>query len=121
MSADHHMSAEEHAKKYVQTWAILLALLVVSVVGPMFEIPWLTLMTAFGIAVVKAYLVIVRFMHLPVESKYVTYMLVTMLAFMGLLFAGVAPDVMNHEGQRWENVAAKKVVEEGSHDTGGHH
>jgi hypothetical protein len=27
-----------------------------------------------------------------------------------LFFAGVSPDVMNHSGSRWENVAAKNVV-----------
>jgi hypothetical protein len=30
-----------------------------------------------------------------------------------LFFAGVAPDVMKHQGQRWENRAAKQAVERG--------
>jgi hypothetical protein len=64
------------------------------------------LVTAFGIAVIKAYLVASNFMHLNVEKKYVGYLLLTALAFMFLFYAGVAPDVMNHRGRRWENVAA---------------
>jgi hypothetical protein len=30
-----------------------------------------------------------------------------------LFFAGVAPDVMKHQGQNWENVAAKTEIERG--------
>ena len=50
----------------------------------MIGIKWLTLVTAFGIAVVKAYLVAANFMHLKVEKKYVVYLLLTALAFMFL-------------------------------------
>jgi caa(3)-type oxidase subunit IV len=87
---------------YVKVWAILLALLIVSVIGPMFEILWLTLVTAFGIAVVKAYMVAKNFMHITVEKRYITYMVMTCLVFMFLLFAGVAPDVMKNEGANWK-------------------
>ena len=68
-------------------------------------------MTAFGIAVVKAYLVAANFMHLNIEKKYISYMLATMLMFMLLFFAGTAPDVMKHHGQNWENVAAEQEIE----------
>ena len=44
-------------------------LLVVSVAGPMLEIKIVTLITAFGIAVVKAYLVAKNFMHLNIEQR----------------------------------------------------
>jgi caa(3)-type oxidase subunit IV len=101
------------SQRYVKIWVILVVLLVVSVIGPMFEIQVLTLITAFGIALVKAYLVAKEFMHIPLDSKYVTYLLVTALAFMLLLFAGTAPDVMNHEGQNWTNDAAKAEVQRG--------
>jgi hypothetical protein len=30
-----------------------------------------------------------------------------------LFFAGVAPDVMEHQGQNWNNVAAKSEIERG--------
>ena len=94
-------SAEHHVN-YWKIWAILVGLLVVSVLGPMLEVQVLTLITAFGIALVKAYLVAKNFMHINVEPKYVTYMLVTSLLFMLLFFAGVAPDVMKDSGSGWE-------------------
>ena len=56
----------------------------------------------------KAYLVAANFMHLNVEKKYVVYLLLTALAFMFLFYAGVSPDVMQHRGRHWENVAAQE-------------
>ncbi|MCS6781459.1 MAG: cytochrome C oxidase subunit IV family protein, partial [Geminicoccaceae bacterium] len=69
-----HDDPRAHERHYVRVWAALCVLLVVSVVGPMLEIPIVTLLTAFGIAVVKAYLVVRFFMHLPLEPKYVAYL-----------------------------------------------
>ena len=50
--------AHEHASHspghYVKIWGILLVLFVISVCGPMIGIRVITLITAFGIAVVKA-------------------------------------------------------------------
>ena len=87
-----------------------MALLVVSVVGPMFGIKWLTLITAFGIACVKAYLVAKNFMHINVEPRFVAYLIITVLVFMLLFFAGVAPDVMKHEGAGWVKPAWKAAA-----------
>ena len=106
-------AAEHGPKFYVRIWAILLVLLVISVMGPMLEIQIVTLITAFGIAVVKAYLVAKNFMHLAIERRYVIYLLVTGVAFMVLMFVGVAPDVMKHDGQNWVNLAAAAEVERG--------
>jgi caa(3)-type oxidase subunit IV len=108
------MSATYAPMKYVKIWAVLLALLAVSIVGPMFEQPTLTLITAFGIAVVKASLVATYFMHLNVERHYVRYMLYSMLLMLGLFFAGTAPDVMKPAGLRWENQAVRELIEEHS-------
>jgi caa(3)-type oxidase subunit IV len=107
MSAHAHAPAHgsghrEGHTNYVKIWAILCVLLVVSVVGPMFGIRVVTLITAFGIAVVKAYMVCKYFMHLNIEQKWVSYILVVMLAFMLVFFGGTAPDVLEHEGQQWE-------------------
>jgi caa(3)-type oxidase subunit IV len=99
--AEAHAS-EEHHINYVKVWAILVVLLVVSVVGPMFEIRVLTLLTAFGIAIVKAYLVAKNFMHINIAPRFVPYLMITCLLFTLLFFAGVAPDVMKGEGSRWE-------------------
>jgi len=49
-----HAHAESHAphRNYVKIWAMLVGLLVVSVLGPMVGIRWITLIAAFGVALV---------------------------------------------------------------------
>jgi len=95
-----------------------MVLLVVSVVGPMTGIRVVMLITAFGVALVKAYMVAKNFMHLDVEKPIVHWMLAVVLAFMVLLFAGVAPDVMKDEGQRWKKDSRFHV--EAGKEPGGH-
>ncbi len=94
--------SEVHHPNYVKIWAILVVLLVISVLGPLMGIRVVTLITAFGVAVVKAYLVAKNFMHVNVQPRYIAYLLGTALAFMLLFFAGVAPDVMQDRGTGWE-------------------
>jgi caa(3)-type oxidase subunit IV len=109
----------------VKIWAILVALLVVSVIGPMFGIRVVTLITAFGIACVKAYMVAKNFMHIGSAARYVTYLVVTCLVFMLLFFAGVSPDVMKPEGSGWVKpawkAAAAEFAREGHGGAGEHH
>lgn len=104
-----------HHPNYVKIWAILLALLVVSVIGPMFGVRVVTLITAFGIAVVKAYLVAKNFMHINIAPRYVAYLMTTCLVFMLLFFAGVSPDVMKADGTQWEKPAWKAEAATASH------
>ena len=94
------MSDHDHPS-YVKIWGILLVLLVISILGPELEIQIVTLVTAFGIAIVKAYMVAKNFMHLSFEPRFVTYIVATALVFMLLFFAAVAPDVMAPEGTQW--------------------
>lgn len=113
------MTAEAHPQtNYVKIWAILLVLLAISVTGPMLGIKVVTLITAFFVAGIKAFLVAKYFMHINIQPRYIPYLLLTMLGFMVVLFAGIAPDVMKHDGLRWNNLAAKAEVERGLH--GGH-
>jgi caa(3)-type oxidase subunit IV len=102
--AEHAEHAEHagHHVDYVRVWYILLILLSISVAGPMLGIKIVTLFTAFGIAIVKAYLVAKNFMHLDVQPRFVVYLLGTTLVFMLLFYAGVSPDVMKHAGDNWE-------------------
>jgi caa(3)-type oxidase subunit IV len=118
--AGHGGGHTTHHYNYVKIWAVLTVLLVVSVLGPIVAGNFsptvklvLTLLTAFGVAFVKAFLVIKYFMHLTVEKKYVGFLLLTMLAFMLVFVGGTAPDVMKHEGQRWVNTAAQDTVKKG--------
>ncbi len=96
------MSEETHATNYVKIWMILVSLLAVSIIGPMAEIQIVTLVTAFGVAVVKAYLVARHFMHLNVQPRYVVYLVCASLTLMVVFWAGVAPDVYRWEGANWQ-------------------
>jgi len=97
---EHAETAHEHPN-YLKIWGILLVLLVISITGPFLGIKVVTLITAFGVAIVKAYMVAKNFMHLDIERQYVIYLLVTMLVFVLLFFAGTSPDVMKWEGDNW--------------------
>ena len=94
------MSEHAHPNYWKVYWWLLL-LLAISIAGTDLGIQWVTLITAFGIAIVKAYMVARNFMHVSIEPRFVTYMLVTMLVFMLLFFMAVAPDVMKETGSNW--------------------
>lgn len=104
---------DAHEKQYVKTWAILMVLLGVSVAGPELGHPAVTLITAFGVAVVKAVMVARNFMHINLERKWIGYLVLTMLLFFALFVGGTSPDVMKHEGLNWNNDAAKAAVVRG--------
>ena len=124
MSADtkasheaHHDAHGEaaHLKLYLKIYITLLVLFMISVAGPvvgaLVNSKALVLVTAFGIALVKAYLVCSHFMHLNIEKRYIGYLLTTTLVFVFLFYAGVSPDVMEHHGRNWQNVAAQSEVQ----------
>ena len=117
-----HGGGAGHHRNYVKIWAILTGLLVVSVLGPMVGIRVVTLIAAFGIALVKAYLVAKNFMHLDVEKPIVGWLLAVALILMVVLYAGVAPDVEKSKGQNWEKTAGyhymSKAAEGESHEGG---
>jgi hypothetical protein len=85
----------------------------------MLEIRWLTLLTAFGIAIVKAYIVAAEFMHLKYEKKFITYMLLSMLFIMFIFFFGVAPDVMTPGGQNWIRPPIQEATHAPAHEAAG--
>lgn len=105
MSDTAHSEGHVHsAKPYIRIYFILLGLLVVSIVGPMMGGLTVLLITAFGVAVVKALMVAAYFMHLNVEKKYVWYLMAMAVIFLAVLFFGVAPDVMNKAGTNWKHL-----------------
>jgi len=95
-----HAESHRHPD-YLKVYFTLVGLLVVSVVGPMVGIRVVTLIAAFGVALVKAYMVAKNFMHLNVEKRWIHWALALALVFMVLLYAGVSPDVGRDSGQRW--------------------
>lgn len=106
-TATAHHDAEHHDHEhgymyYIKIWGLLLVLLVISVLGPELGNKVITLITAFGIAIVKATIVAAYFMHLKDELKYIWYMFFTMLALMLVFYFGISPDVQYGEGHRWE-------------------
>ena len=113
--------SEHHHPNYVKIWAILVVLLGVSVIGPEFGIRTLTLFTAFGIAIIKAYMVAKNFMHVNTEPRFVTYLLMTGVLFMVLFFAGSAPDVMKAEGANWEKPSSLAAESSAPAYAGDHH
>lgn len=94
--AEHHGPAH-----YTKIWLVLLVLLLVSAAGPEAGIQWVTLVTAFGIAVVKAYMVARNFMHINLQPAFISYIVGIGLLFMLLFYAGTAGDVMKQSGDNW--------------------
>ncbi|HYX37407.1 MAG TPA: cytochrome C oxidase subunit IV family protein [Oligoflexus sp.] len=115
--AEHtHAHKDEHEhhgpRFYFKIYLVLLVLLVVSIIGPELNNRVLTLITAFGIAIVKALMVAAYFMHLKVEKKYIWYMLYTMLLMVFLFFLGTAADVMKSDGNNWTNESAHRLIDQ---------
>lgn len=114
------MSTDAHPN-YIKVWLTLVGLLVLSVLGPIIAAATMSghlklafvLIFAFGIAFVKAWLVVHHFMHIRIEPRFVPYLFGGLFAFMAIMFVGIAPDVLRHEGLRWSNDAAKAEVERG--------
>mgnify|MGYP001589561074 FL=1 len=108
----HTDGGDGHGPKfYVKIWGILLVLFVISVLGPEFGHRTVTLVTAFGIAIVKAYMVAVNFMHIRYEKKYIAYMMFGMLGAIFLFYIAVATDVEKTSGNNWENAASNSIIE----------
>lgn len=124
--AEEHGEEHVHHPNYTKIYVILVVLLGISVVGPTLGIRAVTLLTAFGIAIVKAFLVARHFMHINIARRYVTYIVATCLVFMLLLFAGVSPDVMKPRGVNWVKPGWTEVpigadLEQGLPHEGDHH
>ena len=107
------MSETHEHPNYVKIWYWLLVLLVISVVGPMLEIPAITLITAFGIAIIKSFLVAANYMHLKFEKKIIWFLLIMSVCLLGVFFFGTAPDLMMTDGEQWiDCIADKSCVEQ---------
>src|SRR5690606_14830513 len=118
---DEHHEGGHTPNHNIKIWAILVILLVVSVLGPEFGIQNVTLATAFGIAFIKAFLVAKHFMHLNIERRFVSYLLLGCIGLMVVFYFGVAPDVMKHEGEHWNNDAAKQETKRALEEGSAHH
>ena len=113
--------AQPHAphRNYVKIWAILLGLLVISVLGPLTGVRVIMLITAFGVALLKAYMVAKNFMHLDVEKPIIHWLLTVILILMVLMFSGLAPDVMKDTGRNWKKDSGFHAQPASGHASGG--
>jgi len=98
---------------YKKIYIALLVLLAISIIGPTIGIPWLTLITAFGIAIVKATLVVQNFMHLKWEQKIMKWVLLSSVVAVALFWAAVEQDIKSHRGANWVNDAAIEATRRG--------
>ncbi len=93
------MSDTSHAQpNYVAIWIALLVLLGVSVAAGYAGQKALATALVFGIAAVKAILVIGYYMHLRFEPRWVLMALVSALLLIGALFIGLYPDIVRVYG-----------------------
>lgn len=117
-------------KKYFKIYLALLGLFVISVLGPeLAEILHLegnvrlilVLVTAFGIALVKAYMVAAHFMHLKTEKIYAPFILASCLVMIFIFYFGTATDASKASGHNWEKtyVAPEPVEGHGHGDAHG--
>jgi caa(3)-type oxidase subunit IV len=107
-------------RNYIKIWGILVVLLMVSVAGPFAGIRTVTLITAFGIALVKAYMVAKNFMHLDVEKPIIQWLMAVALVLMVLMFSGLSPDVMKDHGRNWKKDAGFHPKLSSGHGAAGH-
>lgn len=92
MSNTEHGHEAEHPN-YVATWAVLVALLGVSLaVAELSKTAALILI--FGIAIVKAVIVCANFMHLRFEPLWLTFAVVFAVMVLFFFAFGVAPDIV---------------------------
>lgn len=110
--------SEHHHVNYMKIYWILMAMFIVSVVGPeVTENKALILLSAFGIAIVKAIIVAGWFMHLAWEKKIIWYAVCTSLAFMFLFVFAVSPDILKESGHNWKS----NIVVKAEDGMPGHH
>ncbi len=108
-----HEEGKHEYPNYTKIYIALVVLLTISVLGNFTGIMWITLIIAFGVALLKANLVVQNFMHLKTERPIIKWMLTTSLMLVVLFLAGTMSDIMKHHGVQWVNVSAKEAIAQG--------
>lgn len=110
------------ANHYFKIYIALVILFLISWVVPEVSTNKIIVgLAAFGIAIVKAFMVVAYFMHLNVEKKFVWYMLITTLGFMYLMYIALKPDIQHKEGKHWKSNIVVEVPESHGHHGDEHH
>jgi caa(3)-type oxidase subunit IV len=107
-------SAEPHSvSHYLQIWATILVLFVVSIaIAQISHSRPLVLIAAFSIAAVQAVLVAAYFMHLKEEKAYITYLLLSMMLALVLLYTGTMADVNHTSGTHWVATDTTQLIKD---------
>ncbi|GIL16837.1 MAG: hypothetical protein BroJett040_05880 [Oligoflexia bacterium] len=79
---------------YIKIWGVLVGILVLSLAVGELGHKVLSVTLIFGLALVKAIMVIGNFMHLKWEPKLLTWVMIFAVAALGIFYFGVAPDVV---------------------------
>jgi caa(3)-type oxidase subunit IV len=88
---------------YLTIWFSVVVLFGISVaVAQVSESRPLVLVVAFGIAIIQIYLVAAYFMHLKGEKTYISYLLISMLLALSMLYWGTSDDVERTSGLFWK-------------------
>lgn len=85
---------QEKQKFFVVIWGILLVALAGSIFLAHTGYPRLAVFLIFGLAVIKACLVMAFYMGLHREPRYITIILAGSLFFIFILFLGLTPDII---------------------------
>jgi len=89
----HAKDASQHPS-YLLIWAVLVSGLIVSLFIGYMQLPVLTTVLIFTVAIFKAYLVIAYYMHLKYEPFFVVVIMAAGLAALYFLFFGLVPDIV---------------------------
>lgn len=108
-----HDEGKHEYPSYTRIYIALVVLLAISVAGNFTGVMWITLIIAFGVALLKANLVVQNFMHLKTERRIIKWMLATSLMLIVLFMAGTMSDIMKHHGVNWVNVSAQEAIAQG--------
>ena len=87
-----------HSIPYVKLWFVLVGALVVSLVLAGFEHHRLAAALIFAIAIAKAAIVAMYYMHLRFEPRYVILVVLSGLVCLTVLFAGLLLDIVHVYG-----------------------
>ena len=94
MTTQEPEAEKHHHPNYVAIWGVLVAALVVSIMLGEMEVPVITAVLIFSVAIAKAYIVASYYMHLAYEPFFVVLIMITGLACLYALFVGLVPDIV---------------------------
>ena len=87
-------SHRDHTARYVAIWGVLVAALLVSLLLGGMNIPVVTVVLIFSVAIAKAYMVMAYFMHIKGAPIFVTMILASGALCLYLFFFGTLTDVV---------------------------